>query len=71
MTHFTPKGEDNCDETELERTFSNPFIQTEETNKFEVLQFRVYGPCRDLHLRNDQQFYWKELEEFSEIEKIE
>ena len=67
------EDDNNHDETDLERTFSNPLLQTEESesNKIEVLQFRVYGPCRDLYLRNDQDFYWKELEAFSEIEKIE
>ena len=63
--------EDDHDEKDLERTFSNPFLQTEETNKIEVLEFRVYGPCRDLYLKNDQEFYWKKLEGISEIESIE
>ena len=50
------------------KTFSNP---SQEVRPIETVELRVNVPCRDLYLKNDQTFYWRELEKFSEIEKIE
>ena len=59
--------DDVADEIQNE-TFSNP-SQTDVPSV--TIAFDVYAPCRDTYLKNDQAYYWSELEKFSEIEKIE
>ena len=50
------------------QTFSNP---SQEYRPIETVELQENVPCRDLYLKNDQTFYWRVLEKFSEIEKIE
>ena len=57
------------DEVDIhEKTFSNP-AHVEHPSEF--VEYRVFAPCRDICLKNDQTFYWRELDKFSEIEKVE
>ena len=57
------------DEVDIhEKTFSNPaYVELPS----EFVEYRDFAPCRDICLKNDQTFYWRELEKFSEIEKVE
>ena len=49
-------------------TFSHP---SQKDVPSVTIAFDVYAPCRDTFFKNDQSYYWSELEQFSEIEKIE
>ena len=71
MVYNTSDVIENIDDEEDDtqnKTFSNP---SQAETPIETLEFTVYAPCIDTYLKNDQTYYWTELEKFCEIEKIE
>ena len=63
--HFLEVNEEAYDNEDNAYDGDNDDAIEDESDKI-----RVFAPCRDKHLTNDQKYYWTELEKLSEISKV-